>query len=159
MYAGSADQSSDFTKRDIFENFSSYSLEKPELIRMDNHLLDRHLQIIGSSGVAGAVIDGSGACQNAAASSPPSSATASSGSRVQQNVLDGMFDVIVTDPPYGIRAGAKKSGNTSLHFSSPCNSASSQNIPLKLSMAAMWLKLLSCCRQFLFSSRCLIEFV
>ena len=159
MYAGSADQSSDFTKRDIFENFSSYSLEKPELIRMDNHLLDRHLQIIGSSGVAGAVIDGSGACQNAAASSPPSSATASSGNRVQQNVLDGMFDVIVTDPPYGIRAGAKKSGNISPHFPSPCNSASSQNTPLKLFMAAIWQEFSSCCRQFLFSSRCLIVFV
>lgn len=113
MYAGSADQSSDFTKRDIFENFSSYSLEKPELIRMDNHLLDRHLQIIGSSGVAGAGVDGSEASQKTALSRPPSSATASTGSRDQQNVLDGMFDVIVTDPPYGIRAGAKKSGITS----------------------------------------------
>jgi hypothetical protein len=120
MYAGSADQSSDFTKRDIFENFSSYSLEKPELIRMDNHLLDRHLQIIGSSGVAGIGkgMDGSGASHSAALPSPTSSATASTGSRGQQNVLDGMFDVIVTDPPYGIRAGAKKSGNTSPHLTS-----------------------------------------
>jgi tRNA G10 N-methylase Trm11 len=67
--------------------------------------------------------------------------------------------VIVTDPPYGIRAGAKKSGNTSLHFTSLCNSASFQNTPLKLSMAAIWREFSSCCRQFLFSSRCLIEFV
>ena len=122
MYAGSADRSSDFTKRDIFENFSSYSLEKPELVRMDNHLLDRHLQIIGSSGVASAGVDagvdGSETSQSAALSSPPSSGTASTGSRVQQNILDGMFDVIVTDPPYGIRAGAKKSGITSPHLTS-----------------------------------------
>jgi hypothetical protein len=120
MYAGSADQSSDFTKRDIFENFSSYSLEKPELIRMDNHLLDRHLQIIGSSGVAGTGVgvDGSGASQSAALPCPTSSATANTRSRVQQNVLDGVFDVIVTDPPYGIRAGAKKSGITLPHFTS-----------------------------------------
>ena len=112
MYAGSADQSSDSTKRDIFENFSAYSLEKPELVRMDNHLLDRHLQIVGSSGAAGAIGGGSGACGSAMTPCPSSSVTASSGTSLQQNVLDGMFDVIVTDPPYGIRAGAKKSGNS-----------------------------------------------
>lgn len=115
MYAGSADQSSDPTKRDIFENFSAYSLEKPELIRMDNHLLDRHLQIIGSSGVVSIGANGSRGCDSSAL--PCSSLTASSGSSLQKNVLDGMFDVIVTDPPYGIRAGAKKSGISSLRNS------------------------------------------
>ena len=114
MYAGSADQSSDPTKRDIFENFSAYSLEKPELIRMDNHLLDRHLQIIGSSGVVSIGADGSRGCGSSAFLCSSSSLTASSGSSLQKNVLDGMFDVIVTDPPYGIRAGAKKSGTVSL---------------------------------------------
>jgi len=59
-------------KRDIFETFRSYGLAAPELIRMDLHLLDRHLQ----SGV------------------------------------EAVFDVIVTDPPYGIRAGGRKSGKT-----------------------------------------------
>ena len=122
MYAGSADQSSDPTKRDIFENFNAYSLEKPELIRMDNHLLDRHFRIVGSSGVVNVGADASEACKRAVIPSPNSSVTASSGTSLQQNVLDGMFDVIVTDPPYGIRAGAKKSGISSLS-----NSASSQH--------------------------------
>ncbi len=30
------------------------------------------------------------------------------------DVVENMFDAIVTDPPYGIRAGAKKSGNTNV---------------------------------------------
>ena len=113
MYAGSADQSSDPTKRDIFENFSAYSLEKPELIRMDNHLLDRHLQIRGS-GIVGISADVSKGCNSATHPHPISSLTASSGTNLKENVLDGMFDVIVTDPPYGIRAGAEKSGIASL---------------------------------------------
>ena len=75
MYAGPHDRSRDTTKRDIIENFKAYGLQIPELVRMDNHALDRH-------------------CYFGAASS----------------VYAGMFDVIVTDPPYGIRAGARKSG-------------------------------------------------
>ena len=60
-------------KRDVFGNFATYNLPRPDLIRMDNHMWDRHVH------------------RPAAAS-------------------DGMFDVIVTDPPYSIRAGARKSG-------------------------------------------------
>lgn len=113
MYAGSADRSLDSTKRDIFENFKSYDLEKPELIRMDNHLLDRHIQLQTSSSRATSSSDrgrdkdrgrdGSRADSNELSSN-------SSGIRREEDALDGMFDVIVTDPPYGIRAGAKKSG-------------------------------------------------
>eukprot|EP01035_Chromulina_nebulosa_P017780 gene17780-23384_t len=66
MYAGHGDRS---IKRNIYENFKSYNLPLPELIRMDNHLLDRHMKS-----------------------------------------YEGIFDCIVTDPPYGIRAGARKSG-------------------------------------------------
>lgn len=62
-------------KRGIFENFRIYGLPRPEIIRMDNHLVDRHLHRISVT-----------------------------------NLVDGYFDAIVTDPPYGIRAGAKKSG-------------------------------------------------
>lgn len=75
MYAGPVDRSKDTTKRDIIENFKAYGLQVPELVRMDNHALDRH-------------------CYFGSANS----------------VYAGMFDVIVTDPPYGIRAGARKSG-------------------------------------------------
>lgn len=74
MYAGKADRSQDTSKRDIFSNFTSYGLPVPELIRMDNHLVDRHV-----------------VCN-------------------REGVLEGMYDVIVTDPPYGIRAGGRKSG-------------------------------------------------
>jgi hypothetical protein len=31
-------------------------------------------------------------------------------SHCQQSVVENLFDCIVTDPPYGIRAGAKKTG-------------------------------------------------
>ena len=95
MYAGSADQTADTTKRDIFENFKSYSLEKPELIRMDNHLLDRHFQFKSS---------GSNSISN-------SDTTSQNSSKSEQHLYVEMFDAIVTDPPYGIRAGAKKSGD------------------------------------------------
>lgn len=77
----------DATKRNIFENFKTYGLPKPELIRMDNHLFDRHF-------------DSSHFYSARGAENPTSNGTAS----------EGYFDVIVTDPPYGIRAGAKKTG-------------------------------------------------
>lgn len=58
-------------QRSIWENFRSYGLASPEIVRMDNHLFTRHFK---------------------------------------RTVVEGMFDAIVTDPPYGIRAGAKKTG-------------------------------------------------
>ena len=72
--SGNGDRS---IKRGIFENFDAYKLPAPDLIRMDNHLFDRHI-LIGNSSLPG----------------------------------EGVFEAIVTDPPYGIRAGAKKSGET-----------------------------------------------
>ena len=87
MYAGKADQTVDDTKRDIFENFVAYGLDIPDLVRLDNHILDRHCRFNNSS------------------------SSSSSTSNNKDSMMDeGMFDVIVTDPPYGIRAGAKKSG-------------------------------------------------
>lgn len=71
--------------RDVRQNFLAYGLPVPEIVRMDHHLLQRHLLLPGpvSSGL-----------------------TNDSDSEGNQ----GYFDAIVTDPPYGIRAGAKKSG-------------------------------------------------
>jgi tRNA (guanine10-N2)-methyltransferase len=83
MYAGCGDKS---VKRDIFENFSAYGLERPELVRIDSHLFDRHCNA--------AVLAGHGA-----------------------RAEEGFFDAVVTDPPYGIRAGAKKSGTAYLYRS------------------------------------------
>ena len=151
MYAGSADQKSDPTKRDIFENFKSYNLEKPELIWMDNHLFDRHMTFkcdrVGSrlyelngsnnnnnnnNNINNNSIDSSssssGSCNNNDNNNNSTSSSSSSGGSNNQalhlphtahsphtahtahDIFSGMFDVIVTDPPYGIRAGAKKSG-------------------------------------------------
>lgn len=84
-------------KRDIFENFRSYNLELPELLRMDIHLLDRHVT----------------------------------------QTLASVFDVIVTDPPYGIRAGGRKSGKTNgCTYSIPAENRpdhipSTQNYPVE----------------------------
>ena len=115
MYAGSADRSVDSTKRDVFENFKSYNLEKPELIRMDNHLLDRHVHLQTNSSKAASSSDRDrGIDGDRADSSDLRSASSSSSCRKEDDTLDGMFDVIVTDPPYGIRAGAKKSGTATI---------------------------------------------
>lgn len=69
MYAGTGDRN---LKRHIFDCFRQYELPRPELIRLDNHLLDGHMRIHSSE--------------------------------------QGFYDAIITDPPYGIRAGAKKTG-------------------------------------------------
>ena len=83
MYAGQSRDSTDSDremKRDIWENFRVYGLAKPELIRLDNHLLDRHLNYPINH-----------ECDT-------------------HNLNYNFFDSIITDPPYSIRAGAKKSG-------------------------------------------------
>lgn len=87
MYAGkfqesnNAPQSSNSKKRNVLQNFVEYGLPVPELIRMDHHLLERHFHLP----LAGA-------------------------QDTEERIPIGYFDSIVTDPPYGIRAGAKKSG-------------------------------------------------
>lgn len=97
MYAGKADRKTDTSKRDIFANFSMYGLEVPELIRLDNHVIDRHV-----------------VCKREPTSYSSASANPTSGMEVDQEGDhggdEGMFDAIITDPPYGIRAGARKSG-------------------------------------------------
>jgi hypothetical protein len=123
MYAGSADKTKDKTKRDIFENFVKYNLEKPELIRMDNHMFDRHIYVSDKKGDKSSNNTNSSISDRLISDGNAKSSvkvTSSSDSMVVdddsikgdgENVDDGcMFDVIVTDPPYGIRAGAKKSG-------------------------------------------------
>ena len=111
-------------KRDIFENFRVYGLERPELIRMDNHVFDRHVTLVAPSSSSSS--SAAAAASSAASSSSSQSAEKSnnttnssgsgsdsgsgSGSSDLGDMYEGMFDAIVTDPPYGIRAGAKKSG-------------------------------------------------
>jgi tRNA (guanine10-N2)-methyltransferase len=72
-------------KRDVLQTFVEYDLPLPELIRMDHHLLERHFHF------------------------PVMNSESS-----EEHTPIGFFNAIVTDPPYGIRAGAKKSGNDEL---------------------------------------------
>lgn len=72
MYAGT---STEVRRRDIVENFKEYELNIPELLRLDNHILHRH--------VAG-------------------------------HLYSNFYDAIITDPPYGIRAGGKTCIRTSI---------------------------------------------
>jgi hypothetical protein len=97
-------------------------------VRMDNHVFDRHVTLRGDRDAArgpGAATSGSSSSNsnNNGNSSTRSSGSGSSsgsgggkgaptapgGGGVDSNDV-GMFEAIVTDPPYGIRAGAKKSG-------------------------------------------------
>ena len=89
-WVGKADTKLDTSKRDIFSNFKAYGLPIPELIRMDNHLIDRHL--ISYAGLE--------------------PTTQSAISADSESGLEGFYEVIVTDPPYGIRAGGRKSGKS-----------------------------------------------
>ena len=56
--------------KNVFTNFTQYNLPKPELIRCDSSMLDRHFRTTAN-----------------------------------------LYDAIVCDPPYGIRAGARKAGS------------------------------------------------
>jgi 23S rRNA G2445 N2-methylase RlmL len=96
MNAGSFDRKLDTKKRDIFENFKVYNLEKPELIRMDNHMFDRHIKLKPVEAISVGI-------KNSDLKRAVDYGEDSDG---------GLYDVVVTDPPYGIRAGAKKSGAT-----------------------------------------------
>ena len=106
MYAGKADRSKDTTKRDIFANFKAYNLSPPELIRLDNHACDRHFKLRQSS--TATTIDATPTLP--ALHSPPADSLSALAGCGGDATLDGFFDVIATDPPYGIRAGAKKTG-------------------------------------------------
>ena len=93
MYAGqSRDEAGDQTKRDVWENFKSYNLPRPELIRLDNHIMDSHFSI-------------------APLNSMRRTSEGKSNQRTSNRYVDcEMFDCFLTDPPYSIRAGARKTG-------------------------------------------------
>lgn len=104
MYAGSHKEQHNTvgqeTRRDIFENFKRYNLPAPELIRMDNHVFDRHITLHSHGTYTASDTTTTTNCTMV------SNSVAGSANDCSQ----GLFDAIVTDPPYGIRAGAKKSG-------------------------------------------------
>lgn len=61
--------------KNIISNFRQFGLPRPELIRSDNAVYERHFR----------------------------------------TTEDGLYDAILCDPPYGIRAGARKSGSRREH--------------------------------------------
>ncbi len=63
-------------ERTTRENFHAYGLTPPEIVRMDLHNIEKHMDLVPAGGE------------------------------------EGMFHCIVTDPPYGIRAGGRKTGRS-----------------------------------------------
>ena len=73
----------------IWKNFEHYGLPKPDIVRSDNALYHRHYRHHTHGGSSG----GSGNANNNNSIAPP------------------LYDAIVCDPPYGIRAGARQTGS------------------------------------------------
>ena len=94
MYAGHKPankntKKNNIQKRNIFENFIEYGLVRPEIIRLDNHLLERHYKIR----------------PNLYLNNNTNNREDGEIEISKSHMYEGMFEVIVTDPPYGIRAG------------------------------------------------------
>ena len=94
------------TDSNIFTNFQQYNLPPPCILRADNSRRGNVFR--NASHWSGGSSSGSGG------SSSSSSSSSSSGSIALQQPF---LDAIVCDPPYGVRAGAKKCGT--LKKSSP----------------------------------------
>jgi hypothetical protein len=95
MHAGKLHSGNVNTEKSIFANFAAYGLERPELIRLDNHLCDKHY--IRMQATPATDSDNLHSCH---------SSSSSSSNNNTGELDDGIYDCIVTDPPYGIRAGA-----------------------------------------------------
>jgi len=52
------DRKVDLTRRDVLENFRAYGLPSPDLIRMDNHLFQRHFRSLRPLADAGKNLPG-----------------------------------------------------------------------------------------------------
>ena len=91
MYAGKFQNST--ATRSILENFKQYGLSFPELIRADNHSYDLHFQDNSRYNVRNE--DRVEEYRNTNNRHTPDSGC----------VGYGFYDVIISDPPYGIRAG------------------------------------------------------
>jgi tRNA (guanine10-N2)-methyltransferase len=68
----------------IWKNFEHYKLPRPEIIRTDNALYHRHYR------------------HHHRPTSTPTTTT---------NIAPSLYDAIICDPPYGIRAGARQTGS------------------------------------------------
>eukprot|EP00937_MAST-01D_sp_MAST-1D-sp2_P005527 g5527.t1 len=84
------------TGRNVWSNFDQYGLPRPELMRCDVSLHRSGLRWPTVRRRVASAADGVGA-------------TGGDGHEVECAL--GVFDAIVTDPPYGIRAGARRAGS------------------------------------------------
>lgn len=91
-------------RSDIFRNFDDYGLPRPEIIRCDNAAWVWRLPCDGKSSVS----------HNGVPDDDTGSMKASRAAYLGRNIAGGKpwVDCIMTDPPYGIRAGARQSGHT-----------------------------------------------
>ncbi|KAL3924429.1 MAG: hypothetical protein SGILL_001051 [Bacillariaceae sp.] len=80
----------------IWSNFKHYNLPRPEIVRSDNALYIRHFRHHHhASGVR----------------NDSNNNKSDKSKQEQSNYATPLYDAIITDPPYGIRAGARKTGS------------------------------------------------
>nr|CEL71150.1 TPA: Methyltransferase-like protein, related [Neospora caninum Liverpool] len=110
-------------KKDVFRNFKEYGLARPEIVRGDNAAWVWRLPPpAGAEKSARAAGGTSDKREESAPDSPDPPAETDTQGRMraylQRSALGGgkpWVDAIVTDPPYGIRAGARQSGHQQKH--------------------------------------------
>ncbi|OEU12774.1 hypothetical protein FRACYDRAFT_244047 [Fragilariopsis cylindrus CCMP1102] len=79
----------------IWKNFDHYKLPRPEIVRSDNALYHRHYRHHRPT----------------TTTHISSSTTATTTTATTTNIAPHLYDAIICDPPYGIRAGARQTGS------------------------------------------------
>jgi tRNA (guanine10-N2)-methyltransferase len=81
----------------VWNNFDFYGLPRPEIVRSDNALYQRHFRHHHAT--------------DTQTKTTTTTTTTTTATATTANFTEPLYDAIVTDPPYGIRAGARKSGS------------------------------------------------
>jgi len=84
----------------IWKNFDHYGLPRPEIVRSDNALYHRHYRHHHDQSTAAATL-----------SSTSTTRTTRTGDHCGSPIATPLYDAILCDPPYGIRAGARQTGS------------------------------------------------
>ena len=80
-------------KQTIWNNFEHYKLPRPEIIRSDNALYHRHYR------------------HHRPTTTTNISSSTTTTTTTTTNIAPHLYDAIICDPPYGIRAGARQTGS------------------------------------------------
>ena len=91
----------------VYSNFKQYGLPPPELVRSDNARYTKHFRRTRTAG------DGEtdGAAAAAARRDDDKEGGGDGDDDDDDSASHVLYDVIMCDPPYGLRAGARKSGS------------------------------------------------